>query len=928
MLAVAFRIFIMHTPKFAFKIFSHMHVMDVKIQLEQIQGDTFPSGRQKIIYKGNVLKDDTTMDDNGVIENSHLHVMLHKAVESENTIAACHFDSTKVSHAIMEDCSRISELRSIRGSSAFLRITEVFLIDEAAIDRLDLSSTFSQKQVLHKNAAVEDDAEGNHFKVDPFYEEHTDLLGGMDLINEMVALGLPSSFCTSSKEKHTSIKRKNKKSVKKGESKLAQVTEERDLPLVEAEVSNDEVNNEAAVHLNSHFASVELYGKDEDISNQILVNGTNGTCSSSCQNGSTLFNGSIISNNNVMTSMQTDSLYNAKNSSLSDHKAEIDISVDMMCEEEIGARKAQKCNGGLDDRSELHLACCVQEITSLYNVDPNSDIEIDVSRVSCPPHVVEVSQLEKASLQNNVPTEEAQHCAKSNWEPVWDSYYQRYYYYNYETLETSWDPPGLEHSTDIPSISYTTDNCVAGNQAICEASSGSYDECSQSDLKDNEDNIEATLGCQIYSQVYQELADDILNKVKVEAGKVHYMKDNIAYECLIGKDNFNTEKLPTHNPSDNRQYGNIVLEQTDISLATTSPEKDIETISTKATVQGLERTSDCFLSKGLGFSTHLLSSLNTIESLHALPQACGTHIWFDDEGNIERKCSLQHEATHVHAHESDTYIDAIAEATYEDTSISETFSSGNGDPPKEQKKKKRTRLRRLSSIDKDGEPSKKLLLPGRVEEMSTTIIKYWCQRYQLFSRFDEGIQLDEEGWFSVTPEVIAKHHAARCGTDTIIDCFTGVGGNAIQFAQKSHHVVAIDIDPKKIDYACHNARLYGVADYIDFIVGDFFQLAPFLKANVVFLSPPWGGPDYLNVESYDIQDMLRPKDGFSLFKAAQMIAQNIVMFLPRNVDLNQLAELSLHSSPPLPLQIEKNYVNGRLKAITAYFGDISLPIIV
>lgn len=43
------------------------------------------------------------------------------------------------------------------------------------------------------------------------------------------------------------------------------------------------------------------------------------------------------------------------------------------------------------------------------------------------------------------------------------------------------------------------------------------------------------------------------------------------------------------------------------------------------------------------------------------------------------------------------------------------------------------------------------------------------------------------------------------------------------------HVIAIDIDPKKIDYAYHNASIYGVDDRIDFIKGDFFVLAPKLK---------------------------------------------------------------------------------------------------
>lgn len=43
------------------------------------------------------------------------------------------------------------------------------------------------------------------------------------------------------------------------------------------------------------------------------------------------------------------------------------------------------------------------------------------------------------------------------------------------------------------------------------------------------------------------------------------------------------------------------------------------------------------------------------------------------------------------------------------------------------------------------------------------------------------------------------------------------------------HVTAIDIDPKKIDYAYHNAAIYEVGDHIDFIKGDFFVLAPKLK---------------------------------------------------------------------------------------------------
>ncbi|KAG4934378.1 hypothetical protein JHK87_048380 [Glycine soja] len=59
-----------------------------------------------------------------------------------------------------------------------------------------------------------------------------------------------------------------------------------------------------------------------------------------------------------------------------------------------------------------------------------------------------------------------------------------------------------------------------------------------------------------------------------------------------------------------------------------------------------------------------------------------------------------------------------------------------------------------------------------------------CSRHSLFSRFDDGVKMDEEGWFSVTPEVLARHRAIRCASGVIIDGFTGVGGNAIQFARQ------------------------------------------------------------------------------------------------------------------------------------------------
>lgn len=57
------------------------------------------------------------------------------------------------------------------------------------------------------------------------------------------------------------------------------------------------------------------------------------------------------------------------------------------------------------------------------------------------------------------------------------------------------------------------------------------------------------------------------------------------------------------------------------------------------------------------------------------------------------------------------------------------------------------------------------------------------QRERYFSLYNQGCLLDEEGWYSVTPEAIANVIAEKCRCNIVLDAFCGVGGNAIAFAQ-------------------------------------------------------------------------------------------------------------------------------------------------
>ena len=132
-------------------------------------------------------------------------------------------------------------------------------------------------------------------------------------------------------------------------------------------------------------------------------------------------------------------------------------------------------------------------------------------------------------------------------------------------------------------------------------------------------------------------------------------------------------------------------------------------------------------------------------------------------------------------------------------------------------------------------------------------------------------------------------------------------------------MIAIDIDPEKIRLARVNARIYGVENQIEFIVGDSLKILPQLaSADVIFLSPPWGGPDYINGKTFDIKNDI-PMDGIKVFDAALEVTENIAYYVPRNANVDQLISLA---GPEGQVELEQNILNNKIKSLTAYFGDL------
>ena len=202
-------------------------------------------------------------------------------------------------------------------------------------------------------------------------------------------------------------------------------------------------------------------------------------------------------------------------------------------------------------------------------------------------------------------------------------------------------------------------------------------------------------------------------------------------------------------------------------------------------------------------------------------------------------------------------------------------------------------------------------------------LKYWNQRYSIFSRFEDGVLLDEESWYSVTHECIAKCIADRLKDYTVMDGFAGAGGNIIQFASTGR-TIAVEIDQGRIDMLKTNAGIYGVLENIKFVKGDFLQVAEQeAPVEVVFMSPPWGGPDYVKSKKYDMFAMITP-DITKIMEVCNKVTRNVVLYLPRTAHPAQIVQLFKHM-PDIQRKIhfELFCVGSKVKTICCYMGEFN-----
>ena len=152
-------------------------------------------------------------------------------------------------------------------------------------------------------------------------------------------------------------------------------------------------------------------------------------------------------------------------------------------------------------------------------------------------------------------------------------------------------------------------------------------------------------------------------------------------------------------------------------------------------------------------------------------------------------------------------------------------------------------------------------------------------RRRLFSRWYEGVQADDEGLFSITPEALATEMVEGV-SGTVLDATCGVGSLAIAAARAGARVVASDTSQARLDMAGHNAGLYGVE--LELRRGPASRVVAEVEHDVLLLDPPWGGRDY-DRDSVGLEEL-----GFDLRPVLAASRAEVRVKLPRSFRVDEL----------------------------------------
>jgi 16S rRNA G966 N2-methylase RsmD len=154
------------------------------------------------------------------------------------------------------------------------------------------------------------------------------------------------------------------------------------------------------------------------------------------------------------------------------------------------------------------------------------------------------------------------------------------------------------------------------------------------------------------------------------------------------------------------------------------------------------------------------------------------------------------------------------------------------------------------------------------------------------------LKLDEEALYSVTDQYTADKISKEIkkqfpDIQTITDMTACIGGNTYSFSKYFESVHAIELDKLKYDYLSYNLTILDV-NTVKLHHGDSLSIVPTLQQDILFIDPPWGGPNYKDKKHIDLY-----LSDIELSEVCRMLipySKYIALKVPINFDLDKFTE--------------------------------------
>lgn len=154
------------------------------------------------------------------------------------------------------------------------------------------------------------------------------------------------------------------------------------------------------------------------------------------------------------------------------------------------------------------------------------------------------------------------------------------------------------------------------------------------------------------------------------------------------------------------------------------------------------------------------------------------------------------------------------------------------------------------------------------------------------------LHLDEEALYSTTDQLTADKITKDIRTilsnqSVVTDATACIGGSAYSLSRAFSKVHAVEVDQGRYRFLSHNMQLLGASN-VECIHGNAIEVCKKLTQDLIFLDPPWGGPEYKSKAKVTLQ--LDGKDISEVCKDLSPHTRYIAMKVPTNFNEEDFLE--------------------------------------